>query len=169
MALGKQAFSVALTHTLNSPTRMKMKILMKGFKDGMRKGFQGPVVHNTGILGLAGEWNATQLAQHVAPQALVQPVHSTQTSSAHPGLHCRSGCPREKWSASLWQQLGNRKRNGNVWKHSFPGSCLCWLLEELPWALLVLHALLTNAAAFVSTAPWHIPCCKTEPTSRHLW
>lgn len=105
----------------------------------------------------------------VAPQSSLEPVHSTQTPLAHPRLHCRLGFPRVKWSASLlWQQLGNRKRNDNVWKLYFPSLCSSWLLEELPWILLALHTLLLPLSP-QSPAPWHISCSKTEPTSRNLW
>lgn len=130
----------------------------------MSKGFQGPVVHNTGIPEPAWEWNATQLAQHMAPQASVQPVHSTQSSWAHPRLHCRLGFPRAKWSASLlWQQLGCRKRNDNVWKHYFHAPPGCWKSYPGSSLLFILCSLMLLPLLPQSPAPWHISCCKTEP------
>lgn len=122
------------------------------------------VAHNIGIFELAWEWKATRPAQCGAPQAPVHPVPSTQAPLLT--LGCRVGIPRGSDLLSLlWQQAGNRKRN-NVWKSYFPTSRSSWLLEELPWILLVLHALLTNVAAFVLHSPQlpgTLPHRKTPP------
>lgn len=156
------AFFVHLIHRLS----VKVKLLAEGF---WRMAWER--VSKVGVAQNRDIWASVGMESHPAGTVWGSPGTSSPCPQhpsplAHPGLQCRVGIPRGSDLLSLlWQQAGNRKRN-NVWKSYFPTSRSSWLLEELPWILLVLHALLTNVAAFVLHSPQlpgTLPHRKTPP------
>lgn len=161
------AFFVRLIRRLNSHTSVKVKLLAEGFwRMARERVSKVGVAHNIGIFELAWEWKATWPAQCGAPQAPVHPVPSTQAPLLTLGCGAGWAYPGEAIcfpSSDSRLGTGREITFGNLifQPHAPPG-----VLEELPRILLVLHALLTNVAAFVLHSPQlpgTLPHRKTQP------